>query len=69
MRKRALFIALGTGAGFAYYYFVGCYNGSCMIQSNPFISSTYGAAVGWAISTVVIPLKKNKKDTNSLSQE
>ena len=69
MKKRALFIALGAGAGFAYYYFVGCYNGSCMIQSNPYISSTYGAAVGWAISTVVIPLKKTKKETDSLSQK
>lgn len=68
MKKRILIISLGAAAGFAYYYFIGCYNGSCMIQSNPFISSTYGAAVGWAISTVVIPFRKNKKDTNSQVQ-
>ena len=65
MKKRALFIALGAGAGFAYYYFVGCYSGTCMIQSNPYTSSAYGAAVGWAISTVIIPVKKNKKETDS----
>lgn len=66
MKKKIFFIALGAGAGFAYYYFIGCHNGSCLIQSNPYISSTYGAAVGWAVSTVTLPLKKNKKDTNSL---
>ncbi|KAB2879120.1 hypothetical protein F9K33_10510 [bacterium] len=65
MKKKILFIALGAGAGFAYYYFIGCNNGSCLIQSNPYISSTYGAAVGWAVSTVTLPLKKNKKDTDS----
>lgn len=68
MKKRALIIALGAGSGFAYYYFVGCYNGSCMIQSNPYASSIYGAAVGWAISTVIIPTKKNKKNTDSFAE-
>lgn len=58
MKKRALSITLGTAAGFAYYYFIGCYNGSCLIQSNPYLSSIYGAAVGWAISTVIIPVKR-----------
>lgn len=45
-RKRALFGALGALGGFAYYYFIGCSSGSCPISSNPYISTTYGLAVG-----------------------
>jgi hypothetical protein len=44
--KRGLFAALGAGAGFAYYTFIGCASGTCPITSNPYISTAYGAAVG-----------------------
>lgn len=68
MKKRILIILLGAGAGFAYYYFIGCYNGACLIQSNPYLSSVYGAAMGWAISTILVPTKKNKNAGDSLSR-
>ena len=44
--KRVLFAVLGAGAGFAYYYFVGCASGTCPITSNPFVSTGYGALMG-----------------------
>lgn len=44
--KRGLFAGLGAGAGFAYYYFIGCASGTCPITSNPYISTAYGAVVG-----------------------
>jgi phage shock protein E len=44
--KRGVFASLGAGAGFAYYYFVGCASGTCPITSNPYISTAYGAVVG-----------------------
>ena len=44
--KIAIFAAIGAIAGFAYYYFIGCYNGQCIISSNPFISTGYGLAAG-----------------------
>ncbi|MCB0283247.1 MAG: hypothetical protein H6627_08715 [Calditrichae bacterium] len=44
--KFGLFAVLGAIAGFSYYYFIGCYSGSCPISSNPYISTVYGAAVG-----------------------
>jgi hypothetical protein len=44
--KIALGIILGSAAGFAYYYFIGCRTGSCPITGNPYISSAYGALLG-----------------------
>ncbi|MFO7445161.1 MAG: DUF6132 family protein [Ignavibacteriaceae bacterium] len=44
--KRVLPVVIGGLAGYAYYYFIGCYNGTCPIQSNPYISTLYGMAAG-----------------------
>ena len=43
-------LVIGAGGGFAYYYFIGCANGTCPITSNPYISTAYGTAMGliWA---------------------
>jgi hypothetical protein len=38
---------LGGGAGYAYYRFVGCRTGACPITSNPWISTIYGALLGF----------------------
>lgn len=44
--KWILGIALGAGAGFAYWYFIGCTTGSCAITSSPVNSSIYGGVMG-----------------------
>ncbi len=44
--KIALFAGIGAIAGFAYYYYIGCYNGQCIIGSNPYISTGYGLVAG-----------------------
>jgi hypothetical protein len=49
-RKRILFSFLGALGGYAYYYFVGCASGACPISSNPYISTIYGAGIGFAIT-------------------
>lgn len=36
-------IAVGALAGYAYYYFVGCQSGTCLITSHPVNSTLYGA--------------------------
>jgi hypothetical protein len=45
---------VGTGVGmllgFLYYFFIGCSNGSCIISSNPFITTSYGGLMGYFIS-------------------
>jgi len=44
--KSAVVAVLGGGAGFAYYWFVGCVTGTCPITSNPYITTAYGALIG-----------------------
>jgi len=59
--KKVYPVLLGAGIGFAYYYFIGCTTGSCPIQSNPYLSTAYGALVGAAF---LLPGKKKKKETD-----
>ena len=54
-------ILLGSIAGFAYYYFVGCTSGTCPITSNPYISIVYGAVLGYLF---VDMFKKKEHGTN-----
>ncbi|MCX6186771.1 MAG: DUF6132 family protein [Bacteroidetes bacterium] len=45
--KHTLFgIILGSILGFAYYYFIGCANGTCAITSSPINSTLYGGLMG-----------------------
>ena len=41
-------ISLGLGglAGYAFYYFIGCNSGHCLITGNPFVSTVYGMVLG-----------------------
>lgn len=53
--KRLLFGALGAGAGFAYYTYIGCATGACPITSNPYITTAYGALVGVLLGEAAKP--------------
>ncbi len=44
--KLILFSAIGFISGYLYYYFIGCYNGSCPITSKWYTSSLYGMLIG-----------------------
>ena len=48
-KKQLIGIVLGGVAGFLYYFFVGCANGTCIISSNPFVSVPYGALLGFLL--------------------
>lgn len=48
--KKVLFVLGGAVAGFAWYYYVGCATGTCPITSNPYISTGYGALMGFLVS-------------------
>lgn len=42
-------IFIGGLLGFAYYKFVGCKSGVCPLTSNPYVSTLYGAFVGFVM--------------------
>ena len=45
--RKPLAALLGALGGFAYYYYIGCASGTCPITGNPWISTAYGALIGW----------------------
>lgn len=53
--NRAVLIGTVAGAvgGLLYYRFVGCANGTCLITSNPVISTLYGAFMGGLVGSMV----------------
>ncbi len=51
---------IGAAMGFAYYYFVGCSNGTCAITSNPVNSTLYGGMMGVLLAG---SFKKEEKQT------
>lgn len=57
LKKILLFTGAGALLGFAYYYFIGCSSGTCPIQSNPYVSTAYGSAMG-----LILALGKDKKE-------
>lgn len=44
------YVAGGAVLGFGYHKLVGCSSGSCPITANPYISTLYGAVMGFLVS-------------------
>jgi len=53
-------MAMGTLAGYLYWYYVGCASGSCAITSSPVNSSIYGGIMGVLMAGSFAPGKKEK---------
>ncbi|MFZ9242326.1 MAG: DUF6132 family protein [Sediminibacterium sp.] len=45
-------ILIGAVAGFLYWNFVGCANGTCMITSKPINSTLYGGLMGYLLFNI-----------------
>jgi len=48
---------LGGFAGYLYYYFIGCYSGTCAITSSPLNSAIYGIILGGLIIELLSDIK------------
>ena len=55
-----LAIVIGAIGGYAYYYFVGCKNGTCSITSDPVKTVLYGMLIGLVFGFKDKSKKKNK---------
>lgn len=53
-------IAAGAALGYAYYYFVGCANGTCAITSRPLNSTLYGAFMGGLLASLITTERKKQ---------
>jgi hypothetical protein len=51
-------IVIGAIAGYAYWKFIGCASGTCMITSKPLNSSLYGSLMGYLLFSI---FKKEQK--------
>lgn len=51
-------IAIGAIVGFAYWKFIGCASGTCMITSKPLNSTLYGSLMGYLLFSI---FKKEQK--------
>ncbi len=63
--RRAAVAAAGALAGYAYYYYIGCVNGTCAITSNPYISTAYGAVI--ALLLAGNDPNKKKEETHGIN--
>jgi hypothetical protein len=45
-----LFVLGGAALGFAYQRLIGCRTGACVITSNPYVATLYGAVMGYLLS-------------------
>ncbi len=59
--KLALGIVIGALLGYAYYHFIGCQSGTCPITSNGYISTGYGAVIGFILTVGGGKKKVNKE--------
>lgn len=47
--RMVAFVLCGAAAGFAYQRLIGCRSGTCPITANPWISTAYGAVMGYLL--------------------
>lgn len=45
--RMVLLVLLGAGGGYLYYRLVGCRSGACPITANPYVSTLFGALMGF----------------------
>lgn len=54
----AVGVIFGAIGGYAYYYFVGCASGTCVITSKPLNTTLYGSLMGGLLFNIFVPNPK-----------
>lgn len=71
MKRKGLVVRIGVimlmtvlfaVAGFAYYKFIGCNNGTCAIASSPYLSVIFAATFGGLLGSIVVDRRKKDAD-------
>jgi hypothetical protein len=52
---------LGAAGAYMYYLKVGCATGNCAITSSPWVSTLWGAVMGYLIGDIISPRNENGK--------
>lgn len=47
--QNLLYVAGGGALGFAYHKLVGCRSGACLLTSNPWVATLYGAVMAFML--------------------
>ena len=58
-------IVAGAVAGYLYYFYIGCANGTCAITSKPVNSTLYGALMGGLLFNMLNNEQKGKDKNKS----
>lgn len=53
-------LAIGAGAGYLYWFYIGCNSGSCLITSKASNSTLYGLVMGGLMAGTVWDYMKKK---------
>ena len=59
---------VGAILGYVYYMNVGCVNGACAIQSNPYLMTIYGAVLGYLLFDLFARKKRKPVPENKGSE-
>jgi hypothetical protein len=49
--RALLFVLAGAAVGLLYQRLIGCSSGTCPITSSPYVSTLYGAVMGYLVSS------------------
>lgn len=60
-------IIIGAILGYIYYIKIGCMSGTCPITSNPFLTTIYGALLGYLVFDMFKRKKKSGEESSGLS--
>lgn len=60
---------IGVAAGYTYYFFIGCYSGTCSLLSSPYWSMVLGGLFGMTLLPDAFTAIQKKLNPESANQD